>query len=208
MKLGSGRCLTGVDASSQGSSTCGAVDEESTHESVHMLRLGAAQCAADDARDPGPAIEVLALHGLGVLLASLRLLGMERPLGGSPAVGGRCRDAQRCQQLLELQADVGRSPAEYLRQDLPRMRLHGVSEPTRVRFVAHVTPHGVQLCGAPPTAIQCLRAADLPPPPAREAGSAPRVRARAGTQGPFFPRVANLTREQYKGLPCAFLRVQ
>ena len=185
MKLGSGRCRTGVDASAQGSSTCGAVDEESTHESMHGLRLGAAQSAADDARDPGPEIAVLALHGLGALLASWRLLGMERPLGGSPAVGGRCRAAKRCQQLLELQADVGRSPAEYLRQDLPRMRLHGVPQPARVRFAAHVTPHGVQLCGAPPTAIPCLRAADLPPPPAWEAGPAPVVRARAATRGPY-----------------------
>ena len=191
MKLGSGRCRTGVDARAQGSSICGAVDEESTHESVHGLRVGAAQCAADDARDPGPAIAVLALHGLGVLLASLRLLGMARPLGGSPAVGGRCRDAKGCQQLVELQADMGRSPAAYLRQDLPRMRLHGMPQPARVRFAAHVTPHGVQLCGALPTAIQRLSAVDLPPPPVWEAGPAPRVRARAGTQGPFFPGVAN-----------------
>jgi hypothetical protein len=97
MKLGSGRCLTGVDASSQGSSPCVTVDEESKHESGHVLCLGAAQCAADGARDPGPEIDGLALHGPGGLLASLRLLGMERPLGGSPAVGGRCRDVQWCQ---------------------------------------------------------------------------------------------------------------
>ena len=145
MKLGSGRCLTGVDASSQGSSTCGAVDEESTHESVHGLRLGAAHCAADDARDPGPEIVVLALHGLGVLLASLRLLGMERPLGGSPAVGGRCRDAKRCQQLLELQEDVVLSSSEYIRQDLPRVVINGVPQPAGVRFATHETPHFVQL---------------------------------------------------------------
>jgi len=37
-----------------------AIDEESNHEIVHVLRLGEAQRAADEALDPGPQIAVCA----------------------------------------------------------------------------------------------------------------------------------------------------
>jgi hypothetical protein len=37
------RCLTGVDSSSKGLSKFVAIDEESNHEIVHVLRLGEAQ---------------------------------------------------------------------------------------------------------------------------------------------------------------------
>ena len=40
------------------------------------------------------------------------------------------------------------------------VRINGVPQPPRVRFAVHVTPHCVQLGGEPPTALQCLRAAD------------------------------------------------
>jgi hypothetical protein len=38
------------------------IDEESNHEIVHVLRLGEANCAADEALDPGPQIDVFALN--------------------------------------------------------------------------------------------------------------------------------------------------
>ena len=63
-----GRCLTGVDSRSKGLSEFVAIDEESNHEIVQALRLGAAQCAAYEALDPGPEIDVFALNFLGVLL--------------------------------------------------------------------------------------------------------------------------------------------
>jgi hypothetical protein len=47
---------------------------------VHVLRLGEAQRAADEALDPGPAIDVFALHVLGILLAYLMLRGISMPL--------------------------------------------------------------------------------------------------------------------------------
>jgi hypothetical protein len=49
---------------------------------VHVLRLGEAQRAADEALDPGPPIEVCALNSLGILLAHLMVLGSEMPLVG------------------------------------------------------------------------------------------------------------------------------
>src|SRR5262252_8185551 len=61
------------------------VDEQSNHESRHVLRLGEAQRAADEALDPGPQIAVCALDFPGVLLAYLMLLNIEMPLVGSPA---------------------------------------------------------------------------------------------------------------------------
>ena len=91
----------------------------------------------------------------------MRLLGIEMPFVGSPAVGGKLRDATRCQQLLELQEDDVLSPAEPIRQDFPRGVINGVPQPTRIRFAVYVTPPFIQLRGEPPTAIQFLRAADL-----------------------------------------------
>src|SRR5215831_14561599 len=136
-----GRCLTGVDSSSKGLSKFVAIDEESHHEIVHVLRLGEAQCAADEALDPGPQIDMFALNFLCVLLAYLMLLSIEMPLVGSPAVGVKLRDAKRCQQLLELQEDVVLAPSEHIRQDLACVMINGVPQPARVRFAAYVTPH-------------------------------------------------------------------
>jgi len=70
-------------------STFVSVDEQSKHESRHVLRLGEAQRAAAEALDPGPQIAVCALDLLRVLLAHLRLLGIAMPdrvsNGGDPS---------------------------------------------------------------------------------------------------------------------------
>jgi hypothetical protein len=71
-----GRCLTGVDSSSKGAPEFVAIDEQPNHEIVHVLRLGEAQRAADEALDPGPQIDMFALNFLGVLLAYLMLLSI------------------------------------------------------------------------------------------------------------------------------------
>src|SRR2546430_17623829 len=72
---------------------CVSVDEASQHEIVPVLRLGAAQRAADEALDPDPQMAVFALHVVGVVLAYLILLGMGMPLGGSPAFRVQLREA-------------------------------------------------------------------------------------------------------------------
>ena len=110
---------------SKGSSKFIPVDEESNHEIVHVLRLGEAQRAADEALDPGPQIDMFALDLLRVLLAHLMLLGREISLVGPPAVGVKLRDTKRRQQLLELQEDVVLVPAEYICQDFPRVMMLG-----------------------------------------------------------------------------------
>src|SRR5262249_20749207 len=101
-----GRCLTGVDSSSNGLSKFVAIDEESNPEIMPVLRLGEAQRTADEPLDPGPQIAGLALHVLGVLLAHLRRLSSAMPLVGPPAVRGELCDATGGQQLLEVQQDV------------------------------------------------------------------------------------------------------
>ena len=112
---------------------------------MHALRLGEAQRAADEALDPGPQIDMFALNFLGVFLTDLMLLGIEMPLIGPPTIGVKLCDAKRCQQLLKLQEDVILSPAEHIRQDLPRVMINSVPQPAWTCFAAHVTPHFVEL---------------------------------------------------------------
>jgi hypothetical protein len=138
-----------------------AIDEEANHEIVQALRLGEAQCAADEALDPGPEIAVFALDLLCVLLAHLMLLGIEMPLGSPPAVGVTLGDATRLQELLELQKAVVLPSSAYLRQDLARVMIDGMPQPAWVRFAVHVTPHCVHLCSQAAASIQLLRAAAL-----------------------------------------------
>src|SRR5262249_48329929 len=103
----------------------------------------------------------LALDLLRVLLAHLMLLGIEMPLVSPPPIGIKLRDAKRCQQLLKLQEDGVLPSPEHIRQDLPCVMINRVPQPAWVRFAAYVTPHFVQLCGEPPTAIQFLKPADF-----------------------------------------------
>jgi hypothetical protein len=77
-----GRCRKGVDYGSDEPPKLVPIDEQPNHEIVHVLRLGEAQRAADEALDPGPQIDVFALNFLSVLLAHLMLLGREMSLVG------------------------------------------------------------------------------------------------------------------------------
>ena len=140
-----GRCLTGVDPSSKGLPEFVSIDEEPNHEIVHALRLGEAHRAADEPFDPGPQMDMFARDFLRVLLAHLMLLGSKMPRVGPPAVGVKLRDAKRCQQLLELQEDVVLPSSEHLRQDLARVMLNGVPQPTWLRFLRDLRPHLVEL---------------------------------------------------------------
>src|SRR5262245_28335952 len=148
-RCGCGRCLTGVDSRSHGLSKFVAIfvaiDKESNHEIVHVLRLGEAQRAADQPLDPGPQSDVFALNLLRVLLPHLMLLSIEMPLVGPPAVRVELCDTKGCQQLLELQKDVVLPSSEHVCQDLPCVMINRVPQPAWVRFAAHVTPHFIQL---------------------------------------------------------------
>ena len=108
---------------------------------MHALRLGETNCATHESFDPRPQIEVFALDFLRVLLAHLMLLGVEMPLVGALAIRGKPSDAKRCQQLLQLQEDVVLAPSEHIGQDLARVMINGVPQPTRLRFLRDIQPH-------------------------------------------------------------------
>src|SRR5438876_525910 len=70
--------------------TCIAIDEETEHHIVHRCRCGKTYGATAKARDPGPHIEVLALHVLRLLLANgVVLWGMCRSYAPQPSVSNR-----------------------------------------------------------------------------------------------------------------------
>jgi len=92
---------------------------------VHLFRLGKAQCATHEPLNPGPEIDVLALDFLRVLLAYVMLLWVDMPLVGAPAVRVKLRDAKGFQQLLQPQEDGVLTPAEHIRQHLPRVVMLG-----------------------------------------------------------------------------------
>jgi hypothetical protein len=84
-----------------GSSELIPVDEEADDQIVHLLRLREADRAAHSALDPRPPGDVLALDFLHVFFADHRLLFVDMPLVGSPAVRVIPSDAKRLQQGLQ-----------------------------------------------------------------------------------------------------------
>src|SRR5215471_15917000 len=104
---------------------------------------------------------MFALDFLGVLLPHVMLLGIEMPLVGPPPVRVELRDAEGLQQRLQPQEDLVLPPSEHISQHLPSVVINGMPQPTRIRFVAHVTPHLVQLGSEPTPSIQFLGAAYL-----------------------------------------------
>jgi hypothetical protein len=84
---------------------CIAIDEETDHHIVHRCRFGKTYCATDKALDPGPHIDVLALHFLRLLLANGVLLWDDVPLVRPPAIRVKPCDAKRLEQGLQLQKD-------------------------------------------------------------------------------------------------------
>jgi hypothetical protein len=137
------------------------IDEQSKHEIVHAFCLGAAQRATHEPLDPRPQMHVCAFDFLGVLLASLRLLGIEIPLIGPLAVGVKIGDAKRGQERFELGKDVVLTPPAHIRQDLPSVVVNSIPQPARIGFAAHITPHCVPLRGEPAPPLQFLGAAHL-----------------------------------------------
>src|SRR5262245_57177326 len=67
------------------------------------------------------------------------------PLVGSPAVRVKIRDAKGLQELLQLEEDGVFAPSEHIGQHLPGVVIHGVPEPSRMRFRFHKIPHFVEL---------------------------------------------------------------
>jgi hypothetical protein len=156
-----GRCLTGVDSRSKGLSAFVAIDAESNHEIMHALRLGEAPRAAHESLDPGPPLDVCALAVLGVLLPYVMLRGVAMPLVGSPPVRGELCDAKGLPQRWQPQEALSLPRSTPLAQPLPRVGINGMPQPAWMRFAAPVTPHCVQVCGAPTPSLPFLGAAHL-----------------------------------------------
>ena len=72
-----------------------AIDEEATHQSVQGERFGKATGAAHQPFDPGPQLDGLAGDFWRMRLATVRLLGGERPLVRPPAIGVKPGATQR-----------------------------------------------------------------------------------------------------------------
>src|SRR5262249_9721024 len=104
---------------------------------------------------------MFALDFLRVLLAHLMLLSSQMPLVSPPAVGVKLGDAKRGQQLLELQEDVVLPSSEHICQDLARVVINGVPQPTRIRFFAHITPRFVEFGAEPTTHLKLICAPDF-----------------------------------------------
>jgi hypothetical protein len=111
---------------------------------MHLFGLGKTDGATYQPLDPRPQIDVLALDFLRVVLANLMLLGINMPLVGPPPVSVLPRDAKGLQKSLQLQKNAIFPPPKDIRQYLATAMVHGMPEPTRMRFRLDETPHFVE----------------------------------------------------------------
>ena len=93
---------------------------------MHALRLGEAQCAADEPLNPRPQIEVFALDFLRVLLAHMMLLWVDVPLVRALPIGVKAGKTKRFHQGLELQKDGILAPPKDIRQYGPTVVISGM----------------------------------------------------------------------------------
>jgi hypothetical protein len=99
-------------ALSDGSPKLIPIDEQPNHQIVPLVRRRTAKGTTHEPLDSGPEIEVLALDFLRIFLAHVVFLGIAMPLGGSPAVRGKLRDAHGLQERLSLA--VSRMPLAFI----------------------------------------------------------------------------------------------
>src|SRR5712691_1267309 len=139
------RCFSSVDPSSEESSKLVAIDEEPNHEIVHRRRFRKANRATDEPLDPRPQIDVLTLNSLGMLLANVMLRGVEMALVGAPPIGVKADDAKWFKQFFQLEKHRIFMPPKDIRQHGSMVVINRMPEPARFGFLAHVTPHLVEL---------------------------------------------------------------
>jgi len=85
---------------------------------------------------PRAPVAGLTLHGLGRLLATLRLLAVTVPHGGAPPIGVKSPEAQRVSKLLQLPTYLVLAPSTAVRPDGATGGIAGVPEPARQRSTA------------------------------------------------------------------------
>ena len=122
-----------------------AIDEEAHDQIMHGGRFGKANCPAYKALDPRPQIDMFALDFLGVLLADHVLLRGEMPLVGTPSIRIKPCDVKRRQERLQLEKDVILPSSKDIRQHRPAVMINRMPQPPWLGFLAHKTPHLIQL---------------------------------------------------------------
>ena len=105
---------------SEGLSTLLPLDAQPTHPIVPLCRRGTTDRAAHAPCHPGPSMATLALDGLRMLLAHVRLLGLDVPLVGASSIHGKPRDPKGLKEFLPLQKDVVLPSPEHIRYSFPR----------------------------------------------------------------------------------------
>ena len=67
------------------------------------------------------------------------------PLVGPPAIGVKPRDPKRLQQVLQFEKDGILPPPKDVRQHGATVVIDRMPQPPRLRFLAHITPHLIEL---------------------------------------------------------------
>ena len=113
---------------------------------------------------PRAPVAGLTLHGLGRLLATLRLLAVTVPHGGAPPIGVKSPEAQRVSKLLQLPTYLVLAPSTAVRPDGATGGIAGVPEPAWLRWRAHVTPPLIACRRQPATQGAFVSAAEVDRP--------------------------------------------
>jgi hypothetical protein len=140
---------------------CIAMDAEAKDQIVPRDRFGAANGATYETLAACPPIALVTLDALGRLLPHRRRLGGERPRVGPPAIGVQGRDAKRLSQGFALHKDRLLPPSQDGRPHGATVVIDRVPPPSGLRFLAHRSPHLLELCGQATTLRELVSAAEL-----------------------------------------------
>src|SRR5712691_8007912 len=140
-----GRCRKGVDLMLDCDPKVVAIDEETNHQIVHRRRLGKVNRAAHKPFNPCPSSDMLAFNFLRLLFAHFVFLWVDMPLVGPPPIGIKPRHPKRLQQRLPLQKDGILPSPKDVGQHGATVVINGMPSPPRFCFLAHVTPHLIEI---------------------------------------------------------------
>src|SRR2546422_829897 len=112
---------------------------------MHHYRFGKTDRATHQALDPGAHIDVRAFDLLRLGFADRVLRGIEMALVGSPSIGVEAANVKRCEELLQLEKHLILPSPTDRRQDSSTVMINGMPQPPRLRFLADITPHCIEL---------------------------------------------------------------
>src|SRR5262245_28467827 len=121
------------------------IDEEPNDQIVHCGRFRKANRATHETFDPRPQVDVITLDSLGILLADCMLLRGNMALVCPPSIGVKPRDPKRLQEILKFKKNRILSTPKDIRSYGATVMVNRMPQPPRFRFLAHITPHFVEL---------------------------------------------------------------